>query len=114
MPVLAITFDADQTLWDFRAVQKLALRATADEMMRAGDVSSVTPSDLTRAREETVLGRLKLRYKLGLVSNGNTYPDRCGLPATFDATADYQISNLDGLEAILEAIGGPRQRSRVR
>ncbi|MBO0780298.1 MAG: HAD family hydrolase [Ktedonobacteraceae bacterium] len=30
------------------------------------------------------LGQLKTRYRLGLISNGNTYPERCGLPNTFD------------------------------
>ena len=28
---------------------------------------------------------LKGRYRLGLLSNGNTYPERCGLHDTFDA-----------------------------
>lgn len=27
----------------------------------------------------------KTQYRIGLLSNGNTYPDRCGLPNTFDA-----------------------------
>jgi putative hydrolase of the HAD superfamily len=30
-----------------------------------------------------VLTNLRTRYQLGLVSNGNTYPERCGLPDTF-------------------------------
>ena len=31
------------------------------------------------------IASLKGRYRLGLLSNGNTYPERCGLPDTFDA-----------------------------
>lgn len=33
------------------------------------------------------LSVLREQYRLGLVSNGNTYPERCGLPNTFTFTA---------------------------
>ena len=29
---------------------------------------------------------LKNRYRIGMISNGNSYPERCGLPNTFDFT----------------------------
>ena len=29
---------------------------------------------------------LKSRYRIGMISNGNSYPERCGLPDTFDFT----------------------------
>ena len=29
---------------------------------------------------------LKSRYRIGMISNGNSYPERCGLPNTFDFT----------------------------
>ena len=33
-----------------------------------------------------VLRNLKSRYRIGLISNGNSYPERCGLPNMFDFT----------------------------
>jgi len=143
--ILALSFDADQTLWDYRQVQQLALRSTIELMEQTGVVAagSVTvellqaaraevvgefsgrPHSLEAVRErafgyfleqrghsdpETLAGelaehflskrfdhielypdvadvmvRLKHEYRLGLLTNGNTYPDRCGLPDTFDA-----------------------------
>ena len=32
------------------------------------------------------LRELKTRYRIGLISNGNSYPERSGLPDTFDFT----------------------------
>ncbi len=141
----AVTFDADQTLWDFHGVHRKALDATAAEMVRRELVpaGAVDADRLQAVRDEVVAayrGRphkledvrqhsfevflnragapdasdaaaaliehfldvrfhhielfpevrdtiegLKGRYRLGLLSNGNTYPDRCGLPDTFDA-----------------------------
>lgn len=145
MRMTAISFDADQTLWDFRAVQRKALAATVDAMVRRGDVPPGTvdsavlqiardrvaeenrgrphsleavrqrsfevvlagaghPDPTTAAAELTEIyltvrfdqielypdvassiSRLAVGHRLGLLSNGNTDPDRCGLPGTFDA-----------------------------
>lgn len=146
MPTItALSFDADQTLWDFQAVKRVALEATIAEMERRCDlpVGVVTPEAMDQARNLMVerfrgavhrleevrersfaevlsdhdhptpdaaaatlvehymhvrfnqielfsdvpdaLTLLKRHYRLGLLSNGNTYPDRCGLPDTFDA-----------------------------
>lgn len=145
MSVLAVSFDADQTLWDFSGVQKLALAEVCVAMVdRFGIASeSVNPQILQAARSEVAadfrgrphnleqvremsfrhvlqssgyvdsgqgaaqlaqlyfeirferiklypeveksLARIGLKHRLGLLSNGNTYPERCGLPATFDA-----------------------------
>lgn len=35
---------------------------------------------------EPALKALKRRYQIGIISNGNSYPERCGLPDTFDFT----------------------------
>ena len=145
MGITALSFDADQTLWDFRQVQRRAFESTIAVMVNEGIVEqgSVTPADLQRVRDDVVvefrgrphrledvraasfvrflqraghptpgvtgarlaahfldvrfdsirlypevapaLARLKPVYRIGLLSNGNTYPDRCGLPNTFDA-----------------------------
>ena len=143
--ITALSFDADQTLWDFADVKRRALEATIAEMERRGDVppGAVTPEAMDTARDALVerfrgaahrleevrkrsfaevlsrhdhpspdtaaavlvehylhirfneielfpdvapaMALLKGRYRLGLLSNGNTYPERCGLPDTFDA-----------------------------
>ncbi len=143
--ITALSFDADQTLWDFSEVQKLALESTISLMVAEGIVEegSVTPEDLQRIRQDVVtefrgrphrleevreasfarflevtghatpastatriaehflvkrfdhirlfpdvapvMARLKTSYRIGLLTNGNTYPDRCGLPDTFHA-----------------------------
>ncbi len=143
--ITALSFDADQTLWDFDNVKRRALRSTIAEMERRGDVpaGAVTPEAMDTARDALVerfrgashrleevrersfaevltahghpspdtaatvlvehymsirfnqielfpevapaIASLKGRYRLGLLSNGNTYPERCGLPDTFDA-----------------------------
>lgn len=145
--IQAISFDADQTLWDFRAVQRRALEAAAGAMVDRGlvDAGAVGVEDLQRVRDEIVVGyrgrphsleevrrasfaemlvrhgqpraraeaaadelvevfmevrfnqielypevrasldRLGARYRLGLLSNGNSDPDRCGLAGVFDA-----------------------------
>ena len=145
MAVSALSFDADQTLWDFRGVQQRALNQTVEAMIKRGDVEvgTVDAPKLQAVRDEVVrefrgqphsleevrqksfqlfleraghhspmqaalelveaflairfesiklypevqdsLERLKKTYKLALLSNGNTYPERCGLPHTFDA-----------------------------
>lgn len=145
MAVTALSFDADQTLWDFREVQQRALQSTAAEMIARDYVQagSVDVARLQSTRDEVVrsfrgrphnleavrqrsfevfleraghndfvaaaesltayfldirfnrirlypdvhpsLARLKGRYRLGMLSNGNSHPDRCGLPDMFDA-----------------------------
>ncbi|MEO1056955.1 MAG: HAD family hydrolase, partial [Actinomycetota bacterium] len=145
MGVRAISFDADQTLWDFRSVQQRALDTTARTMIDRGLVpaGSVDATRLQSARDEIVadvqtqphnleevrrasfalvleragcmdvdaradellagfldvrfgeielypevrgcLDRLRAQHRLGLLSNGNSYPDRCGLGGVFDA-----------------------------
>ncbi len=142
--IAAITFDADQTLWDFHAVMRRALAAISKAMTEEDhlDESLVSieklkssrdavvsshqgaPHSLEMVRQESiadilrlaghtdptgrasrlterymdirfndielypdvtpVLERLRDRFKLGLLSNGNTFPDRCGLSNTFD------------------------------
>lgn len=143
--IQALSFDADQTLWDYRQVQQLALRSTIElieqlDLVPPGSVSVESlqavrtevvsefvgrPHSLEAVRERSfevflqrlghgdassvaarlaehfltkrfddiqlypevsiVMARLKSRYRLGLLTNGNTYPERCGLPDTFDA-----------------------------
>lgn len=143
--VPAISFDADQTLWDFADVHERALDSTLTAMIRRGDVrpGEVTAVDLQAAREEVmrplrgkphdlalarehsfrlVLERLghetpdaaatelvahylDVRFgtieqypdvaqalttlrsvtRIGLLTNGNTDPERCGLPGVFHA-----------------------------
>jgi len=140
----ALSFDADQTLWDFRGVQERALEATIAAMVERGDVvaGSLDVAALIDARAEVVEGfrgrphrleevrrqsfrlvldqagharadaaadelleiflavrfdqirlfpevreallRVKRTHRIGLLSNGNTYPERCGLPGVFD------------------------------
>lgn len=44
------------------------------------------------------LTTLRSRYKIGIVSNGNSYPERCGLPDTFQYVVfsqDYGIDKPD-------------------
>lgn len=143
-PTPAITFDADQTLWDFRGVMERALEATVVELERRRPelAGHVTTTELREARDRVArehtgrpvglehirwmsinvvlaaqgildaalsreltdfylhlrftdirlyddvrpaLDRLRPDHRLGLLSNGNTYPDRCGLPGVFDA-----------------------------
>jgi putative hydrolase of the HAD superfamily len=156
----ALTFDADQTLWDFHEVQQRALRAVLEAMARQGEIrpGNYGPSDLQQARDRvvisyrgrphqlervraesfalfltergqseaeakarstslldlfldirfnqirlypevaSVLHHLARSYKMGLVSNGNTYPERCGLPGVFDAVVlgpDYGFEKPD-------------------
>jgi len=141
----SVSFDADQTLWDFHEVHQRALQSTAAEMVARNyvredcvDVARLQstrdevaqdfrgrPHSLEAVRQKSFevflereghhdavaaaesltahfldirfnqirlypdvqrsLARLKGRYRLGLLSNGNSYPDRCGLPNMFDA-----------------------------
>lgn len=168
--ITALSFDADQTLWDFADVQRKALGATIEAMVARGDIAAGAatphalravrseviaehqgrPHNLERVREESffrflersghaspresaveltdiymtvrfdaielypearaVLARVKPHYKLGLLTNGNTYPDRCGLPNTFDAEVllqDYDFRKPDprAFEVIAELLG---------
>ncbi len=146
MRIDAISFDADQTLWDFAGVYRKALDATVIAMVEGGHARAdqLSASALKAVRDEVVeahrgmphlleevreqsfalflertghrdpagaaavlaeqylqvrfdaielyqdvqasLTRIKRRYQIGLLTNGNTYPDRCGLPDMFDAT----------------------------
>ena len=57
-----------------------------------------------------VLQRLKRRYPIGLLTNGNTYPDRCGLPDTFDAIVlgpahGFEKPDRRAFEAIASGLG---------
>jgi len=140
--IKAISFDGDQTLWDFQKVMRKSLGYVMIELEKANPVAAsrlniekmieirnrvagelkgrVTnleairleafkqtlrdvgrPDDLLAARlnklylkhrfEDTqlyddvlpVLSTLQKKYKLGLVSNGNSYPERCGLDGLF-------------------------------
>ncbi len=168
--VTALSFDADQTLWDFHEVHQRALASTAAEMISRNYVHAdgVDVARLQSVRDEVViefrgrphnleavrqrsfevfleraghqdalgaaasltehfldirfnqirlypevkasLERLKRRYRLGLLSNGNSYPDRCGLPDTFDAVVlgpDIGIEKPDArpFEVIAEKLG---------
>ncbi|MEM7094616.1 MAG: HAD family hydrolase [Actinomycetota bacterium] len=168
--IAAVTFDADQTLWDFAGVMERALGSTITEMEQAGDIEpgSMSPDDLrmirdeiaaaargevhdleevrrrsfaealrraghpdptTRSRELTAhyldirftairmyddvrpaLTELQTRWPIGLLTNGNTDPERCGLPGVFDAVVmgpDHGIEKPDrrAFELISERLG---------
>jgi 2-haloalkanoic acid dehalogenase type II len=140
--IKAISFDGDQTLWDFQRVMRHSLRyalaalkeadpaaaarldidkmieirnRVADELkgkatnleavrleaFKATLVEAGRPDDdlaahlndvYLRHRFEDIelyedvlpaLNELKKRYSLGLLSNGNSYPERCGLEGMF-------------------------------
>lgn len=143
--IRAISFDADQTLWDFRAVMARALERTAESIATLFPGVDITPAELQEARDAVAVGArgrrhsleevreesfrvalggrgvdpreaaiaaagladaymrmrfeeielyddvpplldwLRGRYRLALVTNGNTDPERCGLPGFFDA-----------------------------
>ncbi len=173
----ALTFDADQTLWDFHEVQQRALRAVLGAMERAGEIrpGQYAPSDLQEVRDHVVsthrgrphrleqvreasfaeflcrlgqdrvtaaaraaslldlfldirFGQIRLypevmaaladlgqSYKLGLLSNGNTCPEQCGLPGVFDAVVlapDYGFEKPDtrALEIIASMLGVPTHK----
>lgn len=59
--IRAISFDADQTLWDFRGVMGIY-----------GDV-------------QPAIDTLRGQYRLGLLTNVYVDPEHCGLPGVFDA-----------------------------
>ena len=144
--IKTITFDADDTLWDFQSAMKSALTSTlaqirtiapsaATEQLtvqkmtdireqvasefgegvvsnqeiryealvrtleHVGAPSQTAAEQLLRSYTETrfahttpypdvapALKALKRQYRIGIVSNGNSYPERCGLPDTFDFT----------------------------
>lgn len=142
--IKTITFDADDTLWDFQFAMKSALESTLAQIRSLGPNAATerltiekmidireqvarelgegvvsneeiryealvrtlehvgTPSQtvaeqLLRSYTEArfshtrpypdvppALKALKRRYRIGIISNGNSYPERCGLPDTFD------------------------------
>ena len=144
--IKAITFDADDTLWDFQLAMKAALESTLQQLrsiVRNAASVQLTVQKMIEIREkvarelvegvvtheviryealvqtleyvgapsqtiaeqlhrsyiearfahtrpypdvEPVLKALKRRYQIGIISNGNSYPERCGLPNTFDFT----------------------------
>jgi FMN hydrolase / 5-amino-6-(5-phospho-D-ribitylamino)uracil phosphatase len=143
--IRAISFDADQTLWDFRGVMERALTRTTDEITRRFPGVAITPEELQEVRQAVAVGYrgrphslevirqesfevalvargvsapeasaaaaelvdrymqlrfeeihlyddvrpalddLSHRFHLALISNGNTDPERCGLPGVFQA-----------------------------
>ena len=143
MPISAISFDGDMTLWDFRKVMRHALKKALAELRRLvpnqpardlsieemiairGEVEEAEQGRTWNHEEirrlafertlETIgcpdrdlaahlnavylkhrfedielypdvipaLDRLAPHFKLGLLSNGNSYPDRCGLEGRF-------------------------------
>ena len=144
--IKTITFDADDTLWDFQSAMKSALTSTlaqirsiapnaateqltvqkmadireqvaselgegvvSNEEIRyealvrtlehVGAPSQAVAEQLLRSYTEArfahttpypdvapALNTLKSRFQIGIISNGNSYPERCGLPDTFDFT----------------------------
>lgn len=58
MTLIALSFDADQTLWDFHEVHQRALQSTAAEMIARGYVQagSVDVARLESTRDEVVKG----------------------------------------------------------
>ena len=143
MPISAISFDGDMTLWDFQKVMRHALKKALAELRRLvpnqpardlsieemiairGEVEEAEQGRTWNHEEirrlafertlETIgcpdrdlaahlnavylkhrfedielypdvipaLDRLAPHFKLGLLSNGNSYPDRCGLEGRF-------------------------------
>jgi FMN hydrolase / 5-amino-6-(5-phospho-D-ribitylamino)uracil phosphatase len=143
--IRAISFDADQTLWDFRGVMERALERTAADIVERYPHVDITGEELQEIRRVVAVGyrgrphslesirqesfqvalerhgipcdeadavarvlserylrarfeeiqlyqdvrpaieTLRGRYRLALISNGNTDPDRCGLPGVFEA-----------------------------
>lgn len=143
MPISAISFDGDMTLWDFQKVMRHALKKTLAELRRlvpTQDAAQLTVENMIAIRNQVekdehgriwnmeelrllafertleslgrpdrdlaarlnnlylkhrfedielypdvipVLDQLAPHFKLGLLSNGNSYPDRCGLEGRF-------------------------------
>ena len=143
MPISAISFDGDMTLWDFQKVMRHALKKALAELRQlvpTQDAADLTVEEMIAIRnkieedeqgrtwnheelrllafERTLesigspdrdlavhlnalylkhrfedielypdvipaLDRLAPHFKLGLLSNGNSYPDRCGLEGRF-------------------------------
>jgi 2-haloalkanoic acid dehalogenase type II len=140
--IRAISFDGDQTLWDFRKVMRHSLHYTLKELEQIdpqaaalldidkmieirdrvaeelkGRVTSLEAVRLEAFRQTLaengrpddtlashlnevylkhrfedielyqdvmpVLQKLKVKYTVGLLSNGNSYPERCGLEGIF-------------------------------
>ncbi len=159
----AITFDGDQTLWDFDQVMRhslgkvlqeverlapdVAARLTVDAMIAvrnrvAAELKGSTTSleeiryqAFRRTLEETghpddelaghlnalylkhrfedielyddvlpALTELGKRYRLGLISNGNSYPQRCGLDGVFCAVVFSQDHGIEKPDAGLYRI----------
>lgn len=143
MPISAISFDGDMTLWDFQKVMRHALKKTLAELRRlvpTQDAAQLTVENMIAIRNQVekdehgrtwnmeelrllafertleslgrpdrdlaarlnnlylkhrfediepypdvipALDQLAPHFKLGLLSNGNSYPDRCGLEGRF-------------------------------
>jgi putative hydrolase of the HAD superfamily len=170
LPIAAISFDGDGTLWDFDKVMRHSLRRALDELRR--QVSrcrwkQLTIEEMIRIRnmvalelsgQETSLEQIRLRafqrtleeigardddlacrlnelylkhrfedielypdvipvldalagqFRIGLLSNGNTYPERCGLGGRFSFvifSQEYGFEKPDRriFEVALEAAG---------
>lgn len=143
MPISAISFDGDMTLWDFQKVMRHALKKTLAELRRlvpTQDAAQLTVENMIAIRNQVekdehgrtwnmevlrllafertleslgrpdrdlaarlnnlylkhrfedielypdvipALDQLAPHFRLGLLSNGNSYPDRCGLEGRF-------------------------------
>jgi 2-haloalkanoic acid dehalogenase type II len=139
--IKVVTFDADQTLVDWRSAMGESLRLSLETLSEIQPGMALTFDDLVSIREEVarlhdpgatmeairhatfqqalnqiganpelaadlteeylenryrltriyddalpVLAKLKSKYQLGLATNGNSYPHRCGLDNIFDFT----------------------------
>ena len=155
--IKVLSFDADETLWDFKNVMKHSLKQvltylkeidpiahsllTVDKMIKIrnnvaerhkGEILDLrkirriafheTPTSINRTNDELAdhlyeiyikhryddiilyddvlptLNVLKEKYKLIILSNGNTYPEKCGLEGLFDVVIfaqDYGFAKPD-------------------
>lgn len=168
--IRGISFDADQTLWDFRGVMERALARTAEDIVDRFPGLSITAEELQEARHEVADGYrgrphslevvreesfkvaleragvvasdaetaaaelvelymhlrfdeielyddvrralllLDGQYGLALLSNGNTDPERCGLPGVFDAVVlgpdhGFEKPNPRAFELVADQLG---------
>ena len=79
---------------NLEAIRLAAFEATLAQIGIADEVLAARLNDLYLAHRfgdivlyedvHPVLAVLRGRFRLGLLTNGNTYPERCGLPDTFD------------------------------
>lgn len=139
--ITTISFDGDNTLWDFEKVMRHSLECVRKELVHSRRLSKITVDEMIRIRNEvaeslrgkiTNLEEIRLeafketlrrneihddalavklnslylkhrfedielfpdvsptfeslskKFRLGLLSNGNSYPERCGLEGVFE------------------------------